>query len=163
MSDGRRDFDFWLGDWRVDLDHALHAAVVTLESSVRAGLSQESLPERSPVCIAIQAHADRPKGLYNSPMGSHVAIKEISMGSIWNWATLNDTQQTALLEAERTLGVEYLLAFRAEEGSAAQGALARAITRGLPLAALDESQLECLRVLERQLETVVIAYGKQGA
>ncbi len=85
------------------------------------------------------------------------------MGSIWNWATLNDPQQTALLEAERTLGVEYLLAFRPEEGSAAQGALARAITRGLPLAALDESQLECLQGLERQLDTVVVAYGKPGA
>ena len=38
--------------------------------------------------------------------------------------------------------------------------LARAMTRGLPIASLNESQIECLHGLEQQLERVVVAYGK---
>ncbi len=82
------------------------------------------------------------------------------MDNSWSWANLSEPQLEKLAEAERTLGVDYLLAFESGKGSAAQGALARAMTRGLPIAPLNESQIECLHGLEQQLERVVVAYGK---
>ena len=56
------------------------------------------------------------------------------MDNSWSWANLSEPQLEKLAEAERTLGVDYLLAFESGKGSAAQGALARAMTRGLPIA-----------------------------
>ena len=76
----------------------------------------------------------------------------------WTWATLSKTQLDKIAEAERTLGTDYLLAYRAEAGARAGSVAAL----GLKAAALNESQAECLRGLETQVGTVLVAYNGQG-
>lgn len=77
------------------------------------------------------------------------------MDNKWNWAELTPTQLEKLAEAESSLGVDYLLVFKAAEGRGGKPPLSRRVA----VAPLNESQLECLQGLERQLDAVVVAYG----
>lgn len=80
--------------------------------------------------------------------------------SEWTWATLNRQQLAILQQAEATLGADVLLAYQQEHQSQAQ---APAVAQmGLHVAALTESQLECLQGLEQMMRTVVIAYGQNA-
>lgn len=80
--------------------------------------------------------------------------------SEWSWATLKREQLGILREAEDTLGVDILLAYQQESQPQAQ---APAIAQmGLQVAALNESQLECLQGLEQMVNAVVIAYRQNG-
>ena len=74
----------------------------------------------------------------------------------WTWANLSEEQLQLLSEAERSLGADYLLAYKPTDHSS------RAVesrVRALEAAALDESQLECLHGLEQQLQAIVVAYA----
>jgi hypothetical protein len=73
----------------------------------------------------------------------------------WTWAHLDERQMQALHEAERTLGADYVLAYQPSGG---QGTPAQA--GPLRAAALDDSQLECLQGLERQIGATLVAYKK---
>lgn len=80
--------------------------------------------------------------------------------SEWSWAALNRAQLGLLREAEGTLGADVLLAYQQESQPHAQ---APAIAQmGLQVAALNESQLECLQGLEQMVNAVVIAYRQNG-
>lgn len=80
--------------------------------------------------------------------------------SEWSWAALNREQLGILREAEQSLGADILLAYQEESQPQAQ---APALTEmGLHLAALNESQLECLQGLEQMVNAVVIAYQQNG-
>lgn len=79
----------------------------------------------------------------------------------WTWAHLTREQMGLLQEAEATLGADILLAYQPESQPQAQ---APAITQmGLHVAALNESQLECLQGLEAMVQAVVIAYQQSAA
>lgn len=79
----------------------------------------------------------------------------------WTWARLNREQIGLLHQAEATLGADILLAYRSESQPQAQ---APAIVQmGLHVAALNESQLECLQGLEAMMQVVVIAYQQSAA
>lgn len=80
--------------------------------------------------------------------------------SEWTWAQLNGQQIGLLQEAEQTLGADILLAYQQESQPQAQAP--EIAQMGLYVAALNESQLECLHGLEKMMQTVVIAY-KQNA
>jgi hypothetical protein len=73
----------------------------------------------------------------------------------WTWAQLDERQMRALQEAERTLGADYVLAFR-------EGGLGNTPAPAVKLhaAALSDSQLECLQGLENQLSATLVAYSK---
>jgi len=73
----------------------------------------------------------------------------------WNWARLDRKGIALVQEAEQTLGADVVLVY-------AQGApLADPSTRaGLQPAALDASQLECLRGVEQQTGGVAVAYKR---
>ena len=80
--------------------------------------------------------------------------------SEWSWAALNREQLGILREAEQSLGADILLAYQEESQPQAQ---APALTEmGLHVAALNESQLECLQGLEQMVNAVVIAYQQNG-
>ena len=78
----------------------------------------------------------------------------------WTWAPLSNDQLGLLDRAEKTLGVDFLLAYQADEqpGLEATGQT----PGGLRPAALSESQLDCLRGLEQQLSATVVAYRNQA-
>ena len=78
-------------------------------------------------------------------------------GNGWAWAKLNDSQMEMLLEGERTLGADILLAY---EASASNPFTGKASQVNLEIAALDESQMECLQGLEKNMQSVVVAYRK---
>ncbi len=77
-------------------------------------------------------------------------------GSEWEWAKLNGDQLKLIVEAERTLGADYLLAFRRGGQSASRGI--EPPKGGPRVARLNESQVECLQGLETQLQSIVVAY-----
>lgn len=80
--------------------------------------------------------------------------------SEWSWASLNHEQLGLLRKAENTLGADILLAYQQESQPQAQ---APAIAQmGLQVAALNESQLECLQGLEQMVNAVLIAYRQNG-
>ncbi len=80
--------------------------------------------------------------------------------SEWSWASLNHEQLGLLRKAENTLGADILLAYQQESQPQAQ---AQSIAQmGLQVAALNESQLECLQGLEQMVDAVVIAYRQNG-
>lgn len=84
----------------------------------------------------------------------------MTTNSEWSWAALNREQLGLLHEAENTLGADILLAYQQESQPQAQ---APAIAQmGLQVAALNESQLECLQGLEQMVNAVVIAYRQNG-
>lgn len=76
----------------------------------------------------------------------------------WQWAELTPEQKMLLDEAERTLGADYLLAYESSEPSDVNRP--ESLSTDLPVARLNDSQLECLRGLESRLEAVVVAYQK---
>lgn len=78
----------------------------------------------------------------------------------WTWAELNRDQLNLLQKAETTLGADILLAFRHESQPQAQAP--DVVPMGLHVAALNESQMECLQGLEQIMQTVVIAYQKSA-
>lgn len=81
-------------------------------------------------------------------------------GNGWAWAKLTEDQIEMLLEGERTLGADILLAY---EGNASNPVSGKASQTNLKIAALDESQLECLQGLEKNMQSVVVvAYRKSG-
>lgn len=80
--------------------------------------------------------------------------------SEWSWASLNHEQLGLLRKAENTLGADILLAYQQESQPQAQ---AQSIAQmGLQVAALNESQLECLQGLEQMVNAVLIAYRQNG-
>jgi hypothetical protein len=80
----------------------------------------------------------------------------IMANSQWNWADLNGEQLDLLREGEQTLGADILLAYQQDQAAAFQdGRFSRS---GLQAAPLNDSQLECLQGLEKNLQAVVIAY-----
>jgi len=74
---------------------------------------------------------------------------------LWTWADLDDPKLAALTEAERTLGADYVLVYRRGEPNRDLPA-----SVALPPAVLDESQLDCLRGLERVVGGVAVAYRR---
>jgi hypothetical protein len=72
----------------------------------------------------------------------------------WQWAQLSDEQLQWLKQAEQTLGADVLLAFQGA------GAAARPGVPNLQAAALNESQMDCLRGTETKLNAVVVAYQR---
>lgn len=80
--------------------------------------------------------------------------------SEWTWAELDGEQLGLLQEAEATLGADILLAYQQE--SHIQPHAPEVAQMGLYVAALDESQLECLQGLEQTVQAVVIAYQQNG-
>ena len=74
----------------------------------------------------------------------------------WNWANLNGEQLDQLREGEQTLGADILLAYQQDQMATVQdGMFSRS---GLQAAVLNDSQIECLQGLEKNLQAVVIAY-----
>ncbi len=73
----------------------------------------------------------------------------------WTWAPLTSEQIKLVTEAEQTLGADYLLVYQAGEQATSRLTLSHA-----QVAALSESQLECLQGLEMKLQAVVIAYRR---
>lgn len=82
------------------------------------------------------------------------------VNSEWSWATLEREQLGILREAESTLGADILLAYQLESQPQAQAPALNQM--GLQVAALNESQLECLQGLEQMVNAVVIAYRQNG-
>jgi hypothetical protein len=73
----------------------------------------------------------------------------------WTWARLDRAGLDLVQETERTLGADVVLVYA--EG----GPVAPAATRaGLRPAALDESQLECLRGVEAKVGGIAVAYQR---
>lgn len=77
----------------------------------------------------------------------------------WTWANLSSQQRQMLAEAEKALGTDYLLAFQHPDSAASNSVGTPPNT--IQAAPLSDSQLECLRGLEEQLHTVVVAYQKK--
>jgi len=73
----------------------------------------------------------------------------------WTWAHLNKIQLDKIAEAERTLGADYVLAYRPEAGARSGDVAAF----GLKPAPLSESQSECLHGLEAEVGAVLVAYS----
>jgi hypothetical protein len=73
--------------------------------------------------------------------------------AVWTWARLDAHGLELVEEAERTLGADFVVVY-------AEGDPRRDMPAQLPFkaAALDESQLECLRGLESQVGGVAVAY-----
>jgi hypothetical protein len=80
-------------------------------------------------------------------------------GNGWAWANLSAGQMDQLLEGERTLGADILLAYAAYGSNPVMG---KASQVDLEIASLDESQVECLQGLEKNMQSVVVAYRKSG-
>jgi hypothetical protein len=74
----------------------------------------------------------------------------------WDWAELNSAQLSMLLEGEQSLGADILLAYQQAGAGAVQAD--QFSQNNLRLAALNDSQLECLQGLEKNMQAVVIAY-----
>jgi hypothetical protein len=76
----------------------------------------------------------------------------------WKWADLSKEQVVLLQEAEKTLGpgVKVLLAFKpGDSGKIGASAFQQ---NKLSVSPINESQVECLKGLEKQMQAVVIAY-----
>lgn len=98
----------------------------------------------------------RPAANWRTPP-SNILSQGGNMGSMgWTWAELTSEQLGLVTEAERTLGTDYLLVYQAREQAGVSGT--RSLLDRMQVAALNESQLECLHGLEKQLQAVVVAY-----
>jgi hypothetical protein len=82
------------------------------------------------------------------------------MSGAWTWANLNQEQLGMLEEAEQTLGTDILIAY--QDTSRVNTGAAWLSRSGLQVASLNDSQLECLQGLEKQVQAVVIAYQQAG-
>ena len=76
----------------------------------------------------------------------------------WAWASLNDEQVRLVAEAEGTLGADYVIAYQASARDASRNI--RYFMQEFNVAGLDESQLDCLQGLEKQLQAVLVAYRR---
>lgn len=74
----------------------------------------------------------------------------------WNFARLENEQLDLIQEGEVALGVDYLVAYRQEEG--ALPGYVELFLEGLNPAHLDDSKVECLEGLEQRLQATVVAY-----
>ena len=72
----------------------------------------------------------------------------------WTWADLDARGLALIEETERTLDADYVLVYRPAEDEFDLPA-----EMHLPAKALDESQLECLRGVERIVGGVAVAYA----
>ena len=77
----------------------------------------------------------------------------------WQLAELTPEQLMLLNEAERTLGTDYLLVYR--PGETAEIDRLKPQPGDIPIAQLNEGQLDCLRGLETRLQAVVVAYQQE--
>lgn len=73
----------------------------------------------------------------------------------WNYADLEPEQLALVIEAERTLDADVVVAY---EPSAWGMVDDESIPPGLEPAGLEASQLECLQGLERMVDGVLVAY-----
>lgn len=80
------------------------------------------------------------------------------METAWVFADLDPRHVDLVREAERTLGADYVMAFR----PAPRGGMTPPAPppRFLP-AVLDASRLDCLQGLEQQLDAVLVAYSER--
>ena len=79
-------------------------------------------------------------------------------GRDWSWANLSGDKLDMLRDAEQTLGVDILLAYKDRAGSAVESR--RLGQTGLQVASMNDSQVECLQGLEQKLGAVVIGYSQ---
>lgn len=77
------------------------------------------------------------------------------METSWDFAHLEPPDVDLVREAERTLGADYVMAFRPHPDGT--GAPPVPPPRFEP-APLDESRLDCLQGLEEKLDAVLVAY-----
>lgn len=75
----------------------------------------------------------------------------------WVWAELTPGQVDLIVENERTLGVDILMAFHP---SAPDVGMSRLPYRSLRVAPLDETQMKRLMALEESVQAVVVAYQR---
>jgi hypothetical protein len=80
------------------------------------------------------------------------------MGNGWDFADLDPAQLALVVEAERTLETDVVMVFR--PGAPSWADVERLADEGLTPVELDESQLECLQGLERQVGGVAVAYRR---
>ena len=79
------------------------------------------------------------------------------MNDGWTWAKLDGHQLQMIQEAEHTIGsTDYILAYQSKSQAMASGAGMGQM--GVRVANLNESQVECLQGLEKQLQAVGVAY-----
>ena len=79
----------------------------------------------------------------------------------WTWAELNRQQLNAISNAEQTLGADYLLAFQPRQTS--DSPPGEVIGDDVQPADLSESQIDCLRGLEQQIQATVVAYKQRDS
>jgi hypothetical protein len=72
----------------------------------------------------------------------------------WTWADLDERGLELVAETERTLDADYVLVYRPAEDEFDLPAELH-----LPAKPLDDSQLECLRGVERIVGGVAVAYS----
>jgi len=74
----------------------------------------------------------------------------------WNFAMLESEQLDLVREGEVALGVDFLVAYRQEEGT--PSGYVELFLEGLNPAHLEDSEIECLEGLEQRLQATVVAY-----
>jgi hypothetical protein len=74
---------------------------------------------------------------------------------VWVWADLDARKLALVQETERTLGADYVLAYRKGDPRRDEQ-----VSVSLKPAALDASQLDCLLGVERKTNLVVVAYRR---
>lgn len=79
----------------------------------------------------------------------------------WNWAQLNDSKIKVLNEAEASLGGEAPVLLAYQPAKEAPGLPAHLQSAGYQYAALNASQLERLKDLEKQIDAVIVAYTRR--
>jgi hypothetical protein len=83
-----------------------------------------------------------------------MTLQEAAMTeTIWTWAELDEQGLALVAEAERTLDADFVLVYRPGEDEYDVPA-----SIDLPPTTLDETQLDCLRGLERMVGGVAVAY-----
>lgn len=79
--------------------------------------------------------------------------------SAWKLAALDEQQLELVHEAEEALHLDYLLVYSETGGESADPHLAD----GLRPARLSDSEVECLKGVERKLDAIAVAYERAGA
>lgn len=74
----------------------------------------------------------------------------------WTWANLSGEQLGMLHEGEQTLGAAILLAYQQDQNDTIQ--VGNFSQSSLQVASLNESQIECLQGLEKNMQAIVVAY-----
>jgi hypothetical protein len=73
----------------------------------------------------------------------------------WSWAQLDDEELDLVKETEAAIGADYVLVF--DRG----GGVSVSDVPGVRPSELDESQIERLQDVERQLGSVAVAYQRE--